>query len=101
MKLLLKSAKILDKSSEFDNQIKDVLINNGIFEKIENSISDDEAIVIDSENLHLSQGWVDLKADFCDPGFEHKETIHSGLDQAAFGGFTHVCILPTTLPIVD
>ena len=101
MKLLLKSAKILDKSSEFDNQIKDVLINNGIFEKIENTISDDEAIVIESENLHLSQGWVDLKADFCDPGFEHKETIHSGLDQAAFGGFTHVCILPTTQPIVD
>ena len=67
MKLLLKSAKILDKSSEFDNQIKDVLINNGIFEKIENTISDDEAIVIESENLHLSQGWVDLKADFCDP----------------------------------
>jgi dihydroorotase len=44
---------------------------------------------------------VDLKADFCDPGFEHKETITSGLDQAAFGGFTHVCILPTTQPILD
>ena len=101
MKLLLKSAKILDKSSEFDNQIKDVLINNGKFEKIENSISDDEALVLDSENLHVSQGWVDLKADFCDPGFEHKETISSGLDQAAFGGFTHACILPVTQPIID
>jgi len=101
MKLLLKSAKILDKSSEFDNQIKDILVENGRILKIENLISDDEALELKSENLHVSQGWVDLKADFCDPGFEHKETITSGLDQAAFGGFTHVCVLPTTQPIID
>jgi len=101
MKLLLKSTKILDKSSEFDNQIKDILIENGRFVKIENKIIDEEAIEIQSENLHVSQGWVDLKADFCDPGYEHKETINSGLDQAAFGGFTHICLLPTTQPIVD
>lgn len=101
MKILLKSAKILDKSSEFDNQIKDILIENGHYIAIENTISDADALEIQSENLHVSQGWVDLKADFCDPGFEHKETITSGLDQAAFGGFTHVCILPTTQPILD
>jgi len=74
MKLLLKGAKILDKSSEFDNQIKDILIENGHYVAIENSITDADALEIQSENLHVSQGWVDLKADFCDPGFEHKST---------------------------
>src|SRR5690606_32013328 len=41
------------------------------------------------------------RADFCDPGFEHKETVQSGLNAAAAGGFTSVAVLPNTLPAID
>lgn len=79
----------------------DILVDNGSIVKIETSITDADAEVIEHENLHASLGWADLKVDFCDPGMEHKETIESGLDAAAFGGYTHVGILPGTSPIID
>ena len=69
--------------------------------EINDSVFVDDAILVESQDLCISQGWVDLKADFCDPGFEHKETIESGLDTAASGGYTHVAVLPTTNPVVD
>ena len=101
MKLILKKAVIVDKSSSFFGKQKDLLIENGVIVDISDNIDDNNALIIQSENLQVSQGWVDLKADFCDPGFEHKETIESGLDTAASGGYTHVAVLPSTNPVVD
>ena len=101
MKILFKQAKIIDPSSPFHQQEKDILVYNDKIIDIQDNISDEEARIISHDNLHVSKGWVDLKADFCDPGFEHKETIESGLDAAALGGYTHVAVLPTTQPVVD
>jgi len=101
MKILIKNAKIFDRNSSFNNETRDLLIENGFIQKVAKDIIDKEAICIESNNLCVSCGWVDLKANFCDPGFEHKETIAIGLDTAAAGGYTHVCTLPSTDPIVD
>jgi len=101
MKILLKSVLVSDASSSHFGKTKDILIENGIYKKIEDSISDTEAQIIDINGLQISQGWVDLKADFCDPGLEQKETIESGLNAAAAGGFTHVFVTPNTHPAVD
>lgn len=101
MKVLLQSATIFDRNSSYHGQQMDVLIHDGVIAQIEATITDSEAQVITGENLHLSLGWVDLKAHLCDPGEEHKSTIQSGLDAAAFGGFTHLASLPTTKPVAD
>jgi dihydroorotase len=101
MKILIKKAIIFDSNSSFDGKKMDLLIENGIITKIAESIIINDAKIIESENLHVSQGWVDLKASFCDPGEEHKETIETGLQAAAFGGYTHVAILPSTNPVID
>jgi len=101
MKLLIKNVKIVDQTSKFNKQIVDVLIENDIIKQIGSDLTDDEASVVEGNDLHLSQGWVDLKAHFCDPGEEHKETLESGLNAAAFGGYTHVGVLPSTNPVVD
>ena len=101
MKILIKQARILDNQSTFDGKQMDLLIVNGIITAIEPSLSDETAKVISGENLHVSQGWVDLKASFCDPGEEHKETIETGLQAAAYGGYAHVAMLPGTNPVVD
>ena len=42
-----------------------------------------------------------MRADFCDPGNEHKGTILNGIQAAADGGYTHVGVLPSTSPVVD
>ena len=101
MKILLKQVKILDQNSLYNGKTLDVLIENGIIQAIEKEIRNEDATVISSPALHVSVGWVDIKSSFCDPGFEHKETIEDGLDSAAAGGFTHVCSLPNTFPICD
>lgn len=101
MKILLKSAKISDTGSSFNNTCQDILIENGIIVNISKSIKDTDALIVESPNLSVSQGWVDFKSNFFDPGFEHKETIQNGLDTAASGGFTHVGSLSSSNPIAD
>ena len=101
MRILIKQAKILDKQSTHNGKTLDILIQDGLITEIGAKITNDVAIVIEHPDLHISQGWVDLKAHFCDPGEEHKETIKSGLDAAAYGGFTHVATLPSTKPVID
>ena len=101
MKILIKQARIIDSTSPHSGQRMDVLIDQGIISKIDQQLSDEADHVIEHDDLHLSQGWVDVKADFCDPGFEHKETIQSGLDATAYGGYTHVGVLPSTQPVID
>lgn len=101
MKILIKQATIIDSNSEFNGKIKDLLIENDKIISIKDAIQDAEAKEISFNDLHVSTGWVDLKSNFCDPGMEHKETVESGLDAAAAGGFTHVAVLPSTQPVVD
>lgn len=101
MKILLKNAKILDQRSSLHDKRMDILIQDGSITSIAPNLEDQEAICVTSDDLHVSMGWVDLKADFCDPGMEHKETVQSGLDAASMGGFTHVHVVPGTQPCID
>lgn len=101
MKILIKKAKIVDPESSYHGNVMDILIEDGIIVEILNDINTENAKELSGENLVVTQGWVDLKAHFCDPGEEHKETIESGLDAAAFGGYTHVSVLPSTQPVID
>lgn len=101
MKVLIKQAKIINEASSYHNSVKDILIEDSKIIRIDDKIEDADAMEIKHDDLHVSAGWVDLKADFCDPGFEHKETVQSGLDAAEFGGYTHVAVLPSTNPVID
>jgi dihydroorotase len=101
MRILLKQARIVDRNSPFNGKTLDVLIENGIISDLNNNIKAEGALEITSPNLYVSIGWVDLKSSFGDPGFEHKETIESGLDTAAAGGYTHIFTIPQTSPICD
>jgi len=100
--ILLKNIIIVDPTSEWNGQKTSILIENGHITDINNEItipSDTE--IVEGANFYLSRGWVDLRANFCDPGFEYKEDIASGMETAAYGGFTGVAILPETEPILS
>jgi len=101
MKLLLKSAKIIDSTSSYHNKFKDVLIENGKIAKIEDEISNENCEVIKLDNLHISQGWFDSSVCFGEPGYEERETIENGLKVAAKSGFTAVAVNPNTNPKAD
>jgi len=102
MIILLKSATIIDNTSQFHLQKKDILIKNGVITQIANSIKSDSTVKeINLENLHISQGWFDTSVCFGEPGFEERETIENGLKTAAKSGFTAVAVNPNTNPVAD
>ena len=102
MNVLIKSATILDKKSDFNNTIQDILVENGFIKKIEPSINNTQNFpLINFENLHVSQGWFDSSVCFGEPGYEDRETIKNGLIVAAKSGFTSVVLQPNTSPVLD
>lgn len=102
MKILLKSATIVDDASKHHQQQQDILIENGKIVKIAPSVdASDGTQVISLENLHVSSGWFDSSVSFGEPGFEERETIENGLQTAAHSGFTNVALNTNTNPVAD
>jgi|TARA_B100000809_G_scaffold152088_1_gene149452 dihydroorotase len=101
MNILIKSAKIIDPNGKHHNKIRDILIENGIIKKVAAKIKGGKAKTYAANNLHLSPGWLDIHANFRDPGFEYKEDINSGCRAAAKGGFTGVLLMPQNNPVTD
>lgn len=98
MRWLIKSAVIVDPFSSHNGQTRDILIEDGVVKTIKSKISDGKADKLAFPDLHVSPGFVDLKANFREPGNEYKEGIWNGLDAAARGGFSHVVTMPDTTP---
>ena len=98
MHILIKKATVLSPDSKYHLKRKDILIKNGVIEKIADSINEKAKTIIDKKNMYVSAGWVDIFSDFCDPGFEHKETLASGMKVAAAGGYTDAFVIPNTNP---
>lgn len=101
MRILIKQAKVLDKTSSLHGKTTDILVVDGVISEIAENIQSEADFSLNFPNLHISKGWFDLKAHFCDPGEEHKETIQTGLRAAESGGYTHVALLPSTVPAVS
>jgi dihydroorotase len=101
MTILIKQARVVDPSSPFNGQITDIFIENGIISKIGNNITAkaDRTIVV--RGLHVSPGWMDVFANFGDPGYEFKETLETGAAAAASGGYTDVMVIPNTNPVIQ
>ncbi|MFM1876247.1 MAG: hypothetical protein RL266_1984 [Bacteroidota bacterium] len=102
MQILLRAVKIIDPASSHHGKVVDVLISDGQITSIGHDL-DPMGIeeVIEGDDLHVSNGWVDLYATFGEPGREHKEDMDSGLNAAAQGGFTKVAISPEAMPAID
>lgn len=99
MNILIKSAHIIDSKSPYNGKVVDVLIENGMISSIKSKIVPQKNVkVIEAKNLHLSAGWLDMQVSFCDPGFEHKEDINSGISAAIAGGYTGVAVVSSTNP---
>ena len=99
MNLLLRSVTVVDPNSSFNQKQIDIFIKDGIVSAFGKKIKTEGKFKeIDCKGLSVSPGWFDMYASFCDPGFEYKEDIQSGVNVAAAGGFTGVAVLPDTYP---
>lgn len=101
MTILVRKALIVDPQSPLHNSVSDIFIKDGIIATIAENITVNADVVIAEKDLMLSPGWVDLFSNFNDPGFEHRETLETGANAAAAGGFTQVFVVPNTNPVID
>jgi dihydroorotase len=101
MNTLIKSALVIDPKSPHHGKTRDILLRNGVISEIAARIDAPKATVIKGKGLCVSPGWIDLRANFRDPGAEYKETFRSGTEAAKAGGFTRVVLMPSTSPVVD
>ncbi len=99
MNILIKQATVANSESTFNGKTVDILIEKGIITQIKKTIANDKNYkTIEADGLIVSGGWLDMQVDFCDAGYEFKETIETGLKCAAKGGFTAVCVMSGTNP---
>jgi dihydroorotase len=101
MNVLLQQVTIIAASSAYHKQVKDIFIVDGVIKQIASNISPENYDVVKGNNLHVSIGWMDIFADFAEPGNEHRETLESGANAAAASGFTDVMLIANTNPVVD
>ncbi len=99
--LVLKGGRIIDPSQDHD-RVGDLLIQGGKIEAVGNDIGvPDGADVLDVSNLVVAPGLIDIHVHLREPGSEDAETVATGAQAAAAGGFTAVCAMPNTDPVTD
>ena len=105
MTIVIKNGRVIDPANGLDEP-KDLLIQKGRIKALESpgNISFDtgeKPSIIDAKGCVVSPGLIDMHVHFREPGFEYKETITSGCQSAAAGGFTSVAVMPNTNPVND
>lgn len=101
MNLLIKGGRVIDPSQGLDDTL-DVLVEGGVIKEIGKGLKAPAgAETIDASGKYVTPGLIDMHVHLRDPGLEYKEDIISGTRAAAAGGFTSVCCMPNTKPVID
>ena len=98
--VLVRGGRIVDPARGLD-RVADLLIEGGTISWIGSGIAREDAQIVDAAGLVVCPGFIDLHCHLREPGFEYKETIATGTLAAARGGFTTVCAMPNTSPVMD
>ena len=101
-RLLIKGGHVIDPAAKI-NAPMDILLSDGRVAEIAlpNAIRGGADEKFDARGLIVAPGFIDLHVHLREPGQGYKETIASGTAAAAAGGFTSVCTMPNTAPVVD
>lgn len=100
MKTLIKNGHLLNPATKKDGKY-DILIKDGMIAQIKEQISEEADRIVNAQGKYVLPGFIDLHVHLREPGFEYKETIKTGTRAAARGGFTSVCPMPNTKPVMD
>lgn len=100
MNLLIKNGNVIDPATGREGRF-DLLVEDDRIVKVAPVIDGQADRVIDAAGYDVVPGLIDLHVHLREPGFEHKETIKTGAMAAARGGFTTICPMPNTKPVID
>lgn len=100
MALLLRNARFVDPQVGLDKTC-DMVVRDGRIVDVGQDLSIPKGIEKDCTGRVVVPGLVDTHVHLREPGYEYKEDIESGSRAAAHGGFTDICAMPNTDPIID
>ena len=104
MKILIKNGRVIDPSVQRDGMY-DILVDGEkvaqTAENISEELLDGDDLLIEASGCYVVPGLIDMHVHLREPGFEYKETIKTGAMAAARGGFTTICPMPNTKPVID
>lgn len=100
--------KVIDPAAKIE-KIADIYLEDGIVKKVETAktLTTKQISELDPEEVLVAKGFIvapgliDMHVHLREPGFEGIETIMSGSESAAAGGFTSICCMPNTHPAID
>ena len=98
--LLIKAGHVISPEDQLDGEL-DVLVEDGVIRQIAPQISMAAGEILEAAGNVVSPGLVDIHVHLREPGGEISETLETGLTAAVTGGFTAVCPMPNTKPIID
>jgi dihydroorotase len=100
--LLIRGGRVIDPVAKID-ALMDVLLRDGQVAEVAppNKVRGSADEKFDARGLIVAPGFIDLHVHLREPGQSYKETIASGTAAAAAGGFTSVCCMPNTTPVLD
>ena len=100
--LLIKGGHLIDPAAKI-NALMDILLRDGRVAEVAlpNKLRGSADEKFDARGLVVAPGFIDLHVHLREPGQSYKENIASGTAAAAAGGFTSVCTMPNTAPVVD
>ena len=103
MKIILKDVKVVHPQQKNSKDKTSLLIVDGIITKIGNLDKEDnkDAKVFELNGKVITPGFFDMHVHFREPGREDEETVQTGCNSAANGGFTGVACMPNTEPAID
>lgn len=101
MNIIIKNGRIIDPASNTD-AVTDIKITGGTISEIADNISvTGESKVINASGCIVTPGLIDMHVHFREPGREDVETILGGSLVAAKSGYTSVCPMANTTPVID
>jgi dihydroorotase len=101
MKILLKGLRLINPEQKLD-MVADLLIVDGIIKEIDENLKiDSDGKTIDLNGKICVPGLYDMHVHLREPGREDTETVLTGSNAAAAGGFTGVACMPNTTPTID
>lgn len=98
--VLIKSCTVIDPNSSFNQQVVDILIENGVISKMGKEIAFDGE-VFDAKGKFIAPGFFDLNVSIGEPGLETKEDFNTATQAAMAGGFTGLGLMPHNHPTTD
>jgi len=99
--ILIQGGRVIDPSRGTDGVADVYLIDGKVAAVGSNIVGEEGTLVIPAAGKVVAPGLIDLHVHLREPGQEDQETVATGAMAAAAGGFTAVCAMPNTDPVVD